>query len=97
MVDGPVETKDGVQVIAVGVKDGYYSPNQFKAKAGIPVTVVFTGSTKGCIGKPTFKTLGKKADFNDTGSATIELGALAPGTYEFACGMDMVGGKIIVE
>ena len=97
MVDGTVETKDGVQVIAVGVKDGYYSPNQFRAKAGTPINVVFTGNTTGCLGKPKFATLDKSADFNDSGTATIELGALAPGTYEFACGMDMVGGKIIVE
>ena len=97
MVDGTVETKDGVQVIAVGVKDGYYSPNQFTAKTGTPINVVFTGNTKGCLGKPTFKSLGKKANFNDSGTATIELGSLPPGTYEFACGMNMVGGKIVVE
>jgi plastocyanin domain-containing protein len=88
---------NGTQVIAIGVKDGYYNPNQFKASAGSPIKVTFTGKTKGCLGMPILKSLGKKADFNRSGTATIELGTLQPGTYEFTCGMGMTGGKIVVQ
>jgi hypothetical protein len=97
MVEGTAATSGGVQTMAIGVKDGYYNPNQFKAQSGMPIKVVFTGSAAGCLGNPTFKSLGKKADFTKTGSATIDLGTLAPGTYEFACGMGMTGGKIVVQ
>jgi plastocyanin len=97
MVEGTTTMANGTQVIAIGVKDGYYNPNQFKAAAGSPITVTFSGKTKGCLGKPQFKSLGKNVDFNTSGSATIELGTLQPGTYEFACGMGMTGGKIVVQ
>jgi plastocyanin len=97
MVEGTTTMANGTQVIAIGVKDGYYNPNRFKAAAGSPITVTFSGKTKGCLGKPQFKTLGKNADFNTSGSATIELGTLPPGTYEFTCGMGMTGGKIVVQ
>jgi plastocyanin len=97
MVDGAVKMMDGVQVVAIGVKDGYYDPNQFTAQTGTPITVVFTGKARGCLGNPQFKSLGKKADFTKTGSATIELGSLPAGTYGFACGMGMTGGKLVVE
>jgi plastocyanin domain-containing protein len=97
MVEGATTMANGTQVIAIGVKDGYYNPNQFKAAAGSPIRVTFSGKTKGCLGMPEFKSLGKKGDFNTSGSATIELGTLPPGTYEFTCGMGMTGGKIVVQ
>jgi maltose-binding protein MalE len=97
MVVGTVATMNGMQIVDIGVKNGYYSPNQFEAKAGVPIKVVFSGQAKGCLAKPQFKSLGKGADFTTAGSAAIELGALTPGTYEFACGMGMTGGKIVVK
>lgn len=97
MVDGAATSAGGQQVIAIGVKNGYYTPNQITVKAGTPIKVVFAGNAKGCLGKPRFKSLGKKADFTQSGTATIELGDLKPGTYEFKCGMGMTGGKIVVQ
>lgn len=96
MVMGMAKTVDGVQIIKIGLKDGYYSPNQFTVAPGIPVKVTFTGKAIKCLGKPMFKSLNKKADFTKTGSATIDLGSLSGGTYEFSCGMGMTGGKIVV-
>jgi hypothetical protein len=97
MVQGSATTKGGVQVVNVGIKDGYYSPNMFMVKSGAPVRVVFTGKAAGCLAKPMFKTLNKSADFEKTGTATIDLGNLQAGTYEFTCGMGMVGGKVVVK
>ncbi len=97
MTMGEATQDAGVQVIKVGVRDGYYSPNQFAAKAGTPIKVTFSGKAEGCLGMPKFPSLNKKADFTKTGEATIDLGTLKPGTYEFTCGMDMTGGKIVVQ
>jgi plastocyanin len=96
MVQGRVRVEGEAQVIDVGVQGGYYAPNYFKIVAGTPVKVVFTGKAKGCLARPQFKALGKQADFTG-GTETVELGALAPGTYEFVCGMSMTGGKIVAE
>lgn len=97
MVVGTVKDTGGTQVIEIGVKDGYYYPNQFTVKAGSPVKIVFTGKVAGCLGKPKFTSLNKQADFRETGTATLEIGTLAAGTYEFTCGMGMLGGKLIVQ
>lgn len=97
MVEGSVQNANGVQVVAVGIKNGYYSPNVFVAKAGQPVSVVFTGKATECLAHPTFKTLKKTVDIEKTASGTIDLGTLPPGTYEFGCKMGMVGGKIVVQ
>jgi plastocyanin len=95
-VPGETETVDGEQVLNIGVQDGFYSPNQFTVEAGVPVKVVFSGKAKGCLAMPTFPSLEKKADFT-SGEATLELGALEPGTYEFTCGMEMTGGQIVAQ
>lgn len=95
-VAGEAATEAGVQVLKIGVKDGYYSPNEFTVKAGMSVKVVFSGKAKGCLANPKFPGLGKKADFT-SGTATLDLGTLKIGVYQFACGMDMVGGKVIVQ
>ena len=95
-VAGEPEVVDGVQVVRVGVEDGYYVPNEFTVEAGLPVTVVFSGPAEGCLAEPEFPDLGVKADFSD-GSATMELGVLAPGSYPFTCSMGVNEGHITVK
>jgi plastocyanin len=95
-VYGKTQTVNGVQVVDIGVKNGFYSPNEFTVAAGTPVKVVFSGKAEGCLAKPTFKGIGTKADFT-SGEATVDLGELKAGTYEFTCGMGMAGGKIVVQ
>jgi len=88
--------EDGVQVLKVGLADGYYAPNNFTVQAGMPVTVVFTGSAEGCLAEPEFPGLGLKGDMSG-GSATFDLGQLRPGKYTFTCSMGVNVGTITVE
>jgi len=39
----------------------------------------------------------QKADFTQTGEATMDLGTLSPGTYDLTCGMDSAGGSLVVQ
>jgi hypothetical protein len=94
---GEPKTVGGVQVVDVGIKSGYYLPNVFEVSSGLPVTVVFSGRATGCLAKPRFKELLESADFELTGKATIDLGTLAPGTYEWTCDRGMAGGQLIVK
>lgn len=94
---GTAVEENGTQVLDVGFVNGYYSPNTFTVKAGMPIKVVFTGKAKGCLAKPQFASLNKKADVTKTGSATIDLGTLKTGTYTFTCAMGMNAGTITVE
>jgi plastocyanin len=95
-VKGEATVENGVQVVKVGFKSGYYSPNTFTVKAGSPVTVQFAGPADDCLGHPVFQSLGKKADLTK-GPATLDLGTLPPGTYKFACSMGMNVGSITVQ
>jgi len=96
---GTVQTADGVQVVTVGIVDGYYTPNQFAVKPGMPVRVVFKVEgkpAKACVSKPTFKSLNKTVTVNE-GEESLDLGMLEPGTYEFSCAMGANKGTITVQ
>jgi hypothetical protein len=97
MTSGASVIKDGVQVVAIQIINGYYVPNKITAKAGMPLQETFTGKSKGCVSKPMFKSLGKKADLSTTGAASLDLGTLRPGVYKFTCAMGMNAGSITVQ
>ena len=96
-VKGTATMENGVQVVNIMLKDGYYSPNEITIKAGMPAKLVFTGEAKDCSGKPKITELGKQADFTQTGEATMDLGTVKAGTYKITCGMDSAGGNLVVE
>ena len=93
---GAPVVENGVQVLKVGLTGGYYQPNVFTVQAGLPVTVVFSGRAEGCLAEPEFPELGVKADLS-SGTATVALGQLKPGTYAFTCSMGVNEGTITVE
>jgi hypothetical protein len=94
---GSATMDNGTQVVSIAIVGGYYVPNKVTVKAGMPVKVVFSGSAKGCVAKPTFKSLGKATDVTATGVGTIELGTLTAGTYGWTCGMGANPGSIVVQ
>ena len=94
---GTATEEDGVQVVKVTLKDGYYSPNEITITAGMPAKLVFTGEAKDCSGKPKIADLGQQVDFTKTGEATMDLGSVTAGTYKITCGMESAGGNLIVQ
>ncbi len=85
---------DGVQRIAIDASAGY-NPNVIRLAAGVPVEITFSQGG-GCMAQVMSRDLGFFEDLT-TGSKTITLPALQPGTYGFSCGMEMVFGSIVVE
>ena len=96
-VKGTATVENGVQVVNIALKDGYYSPNEITIKAGMPAKLVFTGQAKDCSGKPKIAELGKQVDFTQTGEATMDWGTVKAGTYKITCGMGSAGGNLVVE
>jgi hypothetical protein len=93
-VEGSATVEGGVQTISVNASGGF-DPNVIKLQAGVPAEITFSQSS-GCTAYVYSADLGFEADLT-AGPQTVELPALEPGTYEFACGMDMVFGQIVVE
>lgn len=91
---GAATVSDGIQRISVEVS-GNYNPSTIELKSGIPAEITF-GQSSGCTAVVQSSDLGFQEDLT-SGPKTVKLPALKPGTYGFACGMNMVQGQIVVK
>jgi plastocyanin len=94
-VAGAAKVDGGVQKIAVDLSSGSYNPNTINLKAGVPTEITF-GQASGCTSVVQSADLGFSEDLS-AGPKTVKIAALKPGTYGFACGMNMVQGTIVVK
>jgi plastocyanin domain-containing protein len=91
---GVAQLSGGVQQISVDV-GRVYTPSVVRLKAGVPAEITFSGA-QGCTAIVQSSDLGFQEDLS-AGPKTVKLNGLAAGTYNFACGMNMVRGQIVVE
>jgi hypothetical protein len=92
---GEARVEGGIQRITVDTSSGSWSPNEIRLKAGVPTEITFAEG-QGCLAQVVFPDLGVSADLRN-GGAVVNLPALEAGEHTFACGMDMVFGKLIVR
>jgi plastocyanin len=92
---GAAKVAGSVQKITVDGSKGAYDPNTIELKAGVPAEITFSNAG-GCDGIVQSQGLGFSVDFTG-GPQTVKLPALQPGTYTFACSMNMVTGTIVVK
>ena len=90
----PVKTqKFQVEIVAGG-----YRPEEFKLKKGIPARVTFIRKTEDECGEevvfPEYN-IRRKLPLNRP--VTIAFTPRKSGSFNFACGMDMMRGKVIVQ
>ncbi|HZF40935.1 MAG TPA: cupredoxin domain-containing protein [Blastocatellia bacterium] len=89
--------QDGAQTATVEVTDKGFEPSSLKLKAGAPAKVTFVRKTDGTCAKEVvikeYK-IERKLPLNEP--VTVEF-TPRKGEFAFACGMDMVRGKLIVE
>ena len=86
----------GVQQVEVLVKGGY-RPDVIRALPGVPLRLRFRREeTSACSEEIVFPDFGVKQHLPAFATTTIDLPAAAAGTYAFACGMDMLHGKLVV-
>lgn len=93
-VTGAAVVEGGVQRISVDATQGY-NPNTIQLQAGVPAEITFSQAS-GCTAVVYSADLGFEEDLT-TGPKTVKLQGLTAGTYNFACGMDMVRGTIVVQ
>ncbi len=88
---------DGVQEIKVTVKGGY-SPDVIVVKEGVPVKLDFyRDESASCTEQVIFGDFGIARDLPAFKTTSIEFTPDKAGEFVFACGMNMVRGKLIVE
>jgi plastocyanin domain-containing protein len=87
----------GVQEIKVTVKGGY-APDVIVVKQGKPVRLdFFRDETSSCTEQVVFGDFGIVRDLPAYKTTPIEFTQDKPGEFTFACGMNMVRGKLIVQ
>jgi plastocyanin domain-containing protein len=88
----------GAGEIAIAVDAVGYHPAEVHAKAGATVHLVFTRTTEdGCGTEVVIPSINVKRALPLKEPVTIELKMPAQGEVAFACGMDMMHGKVIAD
>ncbi|WP_459740141.1 heavy metal translocating P-type ATPase [Streptomyces sp. E-15] len=94
---GAARLEGGVQRVEVTVRGGY-SPNLIKVRQGTPVELVFDRQEAGeCTSRVVFPDLKVGAGLPAHTRTTVRLDPDRPGTFGFACGMNMIHGTLLVE
>jgi P-type Cu+ transporter len=86
-----------VQEVKVTVKGGY-SPDLVRVRQGVPLRIVFDRQESGeCTSRVVFPDFGLNQSLPAHAQTCVELLPDRAGEFGFACGMNMVHGKLIVE
>jgi plastocyanin domain-containing protein len=89
--------RNGTQVITISV-DGGYSPSIVHVQAGRPVRLRFDRKDSGSCTEEVVIPDFDIRRFLPTGKVTeVEFTPPGPGSFDFACGMGMIRGKLRVE
>jgi len=87
----------GSQEQRIVVKGGY-NPSVIHLKVGVPAKLIFERhETTSCSDQVVFPDFGIRKNLPAHAETIIELTPTHKGDFEFACGMNMLRGKLIVE
>lgn len=93
-------TADGdadLQQVDVEVNGGY-SPEQVVLKQGVPAVLNFTRKdASGCLDHVVFSDFGINQELPQNQTQTVTIDTSKAGEYQWACGMDMFHGKVIIK
>lgn len=84
------------QAVTVTV-DGEFKPAEVKVKAGQPVELTFDTKNFACAKTVVFKSLGITKELTDGTKTVVAFTPKEAGKIEYACGMDMLKGTVVVE
>jgi plastocyanin domain-containing protein len=90
-------TSAGVQEAFIVVKGGY-SPDTIRVTAGRPVRLVFNRQEADpCSERVVLDAFGVSAELPQGSNIPVEFTPIQAGSYEFACQMGMLRGKVVAE
>lgn len=92
---GTATLKGDYQEAYVEVNGGYI-PETLEVKAGVPLRLTFSRGTSSCDSIVVLPFANSRVDVSQ-GPKVVEVPPLAPGTYEYSCGMRMLFGRIVAK
>ncbi|MFD1421845.1 cupredoxin domain-containing protein [Lactiplantibacillus songbeiensis] len=88
---------DHQQSVDIEVSGGY-SPENIVLKQGVPAVLNFTRKdASSCLDHVVFSDFGINQALPQNQAEPIQIDTSKPGEYEWACGMDMFHGKLIIK
>jgi hypothetical protein len=94
----PTDTNAPADAIKVTVSKDGYTPAQITSKEGQPVKIAFyRADAENCGGEVIFPKLGIREKLPVGKTVVVTVTPKETGEFAFACGMDMLKGKIIVS
>lgn len=92
------KSSENVQAVTVKLTKEGYQPESFKLKRDVPARVTFVRETDETCGKEiVIKEYDIKRPLPLNEPVVVEFTPRKTGEFTFACGMDMLRGKIIVQ
>lgn len=83
--------------MAVVSVDGKFSPAELHVKKGQPVELTFDTKNRSCAETVIFKVIDQTVQLKDGEKTVVKFTPKDAGTIDYACSMDMIKGKIVVE
>ncbi|GBG94723.1 copper-binding protein [Ligilactobacillus salitolerans] len=94
---GTAEVQADQQSIDVEVKGGY-SPETVVLKKGVPAKINFTRrDPSSCLDRVVFPDFGINQELPKDETKTVKIDTSKAGEFQWACGMDMFHGKLIIK
>lgn len=91
------EINDNQQNINIEVKGGY-SPERIVLKKGVPAVLNFNRKDpSSCLDRVVFPDFGINQELPQNQPQSIKIDTSKPGNYQWACGMDMFHGELIIK
>ncbi len=91
-------SKDQTKKVVVNAENHGYKPETVTFKQGKPAKLKFIPSDNmGCMNEVVFKELGIDEKLDGKKEVTVDIPTDKLGTYNYACGMDMFHGKVVVK
>ena len=91
-------SKNQTKKVFVNAKNHGYKPEVVTFKQGKPAQLKFIPSDNmGCMNEVVSKDLNFDTKLDGQKEVTIDIPTDKPGTYNYACGMDMFHGKVVVK
>ena len=88
---------DNKQSVDVEVSGGY-SPEVITLKKGVPATLNFTRKdASSCLDRVVFSDFGINKELPQNQKEAINIDTSKSGEFQWACGMDMFHGKLIIK
>ena len=91
------DVRNGVQEVDIVVKGGF-SPDLITVRRGVPLRLNFDRQESGdCTSRVVFADFNASKSLPAFGQATLQFTPDRVGAFDFACGMNMIHGKLVVE